>query len=198
MYLADDESYDESKVLKCDEIPSDWEDYYANYRTLFNNNLKCVGALIETKINEFPTEVQDKLNALFMEYNDAIDEARSHLLALIDVLYTNPTGSNCFDKTLYTTYISSYNIAKDLLLEINILLTTGGDVIAIQPNIGVDTSIVYPTTGSTKVTKCVGVYMKQMDFGSEFIGSVSIMSTEPVGTTWAPAAPRGDGEWIRR
>lgn len=196
MYLFDLDDF------KCDQIPNDWEDYGVAYRNLFNQNLKCVNTLIDSKSGEFPKEVMDKLYELFEEYKDAIDEARANLNILINTLYEEyPSGSNCFDKTLYTNYITSFNIVKNLLKEINLWITTGGDVIGYDLNVGVDTKIIYPTSGSTstKVVKCTGVYMKQMDFGSEFIGSVTVMGGEPepaVGIDWVGLAAPRDGEWF--
>jgi len=193
MYLFDLDDF------KCDQIPNDWEDYGVAYRNLFNQNLKCVNNLIESKSGEFPKKVMDKLYSLFQEYKDAIDEARANLNILINTLYEEyPSGSNCFDKTLYTNYIASFNVVKELLLEINLMITTGGDVIGYDLNVGVDTSVVYPTTGSTKTTKCTGVYMKQMDFGSEFIGRVTVIGGETpreIETSWVSLPPR-DGEWV--
>lgn len=184
--------------FNCNQIPNDWEDYAANYRTLFDVNLKCVYELIDSKSGDLPKKVMDKLYQLYQEYRDAVLEAKVNLNLLIDELYSKPEGSNCFNKTLQTNYLTSFEIVKDLLKEINLLITTGGDAIGYDLNVGIDTTVVYPTSGSTKTTHCSGAYMKQMDFGSEFIGSVSIMSTEPEGSTWAPAALPRDGEWIKR
>ena len=197
MYLFDLDDF------KCDQLPNDWEDYAITIRALFDVNLKCIFGLVESKSGEFSQEVMDKLNQMLQDYKDAVDEAKANLNTLIEELYANPSGSNCFDKTLYTNYIASYNIVKDLLQEINLWVTTGGDVIGYDLNVGVDTKIVYPTSGSTstKVVKCNGVYMKQMDFGSEFIGSVTIMGGEPepaVGIDWVGLAAPRDGEWYRR
>ena len=196
MYLFDLEDF------KCDQLPDDWEDYASTIRALFDYNLKCIGNLIKTKSEEYTKEFYDKLWTLFLEYKAAVDEAKAVLYILIQELYANPEGSNCFDKTLYTNYMASYAIVEDLLQEINLLLTTGGDVIGYDFNVGVDTTIVYPVSGSssTKVTKCTGVYMKQMDFGSEFIGSVNIMegSEEPKVTVEVAVQKERDGSWFKR
>jgi len=198
MYLFDLEDF------KCDQLPDDWEDYATTIRALFDYNLRCIGNLIKSKGEEYTKEFYDKLWTLFLEYKAAVDEAKESLFILIEELYANPEGSNCFDKTLYTNYMASYAIVEDLLQEINLLLTTGGDVIGYDFNVGVDTTIVYPVSGSTstKVTKCTGVYMKQMDFGSEFIGSVTIMegAEEPYVGEWVGlATPRDrDGTWFKR
>ena len=51
------------------------------------------------------------------------------------------------------------------------------DMIGYDTNIGVDTLTLTLTglTNTTKVKKCNGVYMKQFDNGSEFIGTVDVM-----------------------
>lgn len=184
--------------FNCGQIPNDWEDYGSAYRSLFNDNYKCVRELILSKKDELPKEVMDKLFILLEEYKNAIDEARAQQNILINTLYEEyPEGSNCFNKTLLTNYLSSFDIVKKLLLEINLVITTGGDAIGYNLNVGVDTKVVYPTSGSTKTTHCTSVYMKQMDFGSEFIGSVTVMGGEEE-TSVGISLPSRDGEWYRK
>jgi hypothetical protein len=188
--------------FKCDQLPTDWEDYQSSIRYLFNENLKCLGKLIESKQGEYTTEFYNKVWALFLEYKDAVDECQAVLYILIQELYANPSGSNCFDKTLYTNYLASYAIVQNLLQELNLLITTGGDFIGYDLNVGSDTTVIYPVSGSssTKVSTCTGVYMKQMDFGSEFIGTVTVMGgvEEPYVGEWDGLARPYDGEWIVR
>jgi len=67
------------------------------------------------------------------------------------------------------------------------------DMIGYETNVGVDTTIIYPSSGSTstKVKKCTGVYMKQMDFGSQFIGNVTVFGGKTIEIdTQQYAAPR--------
>ena len=193
MYLFDKEDF------KCDEIPNDWEDYGNTIRAVFDSRLKCLSNLIDTTemTDSFRNELTAKLQELYDFY---VDDFKVKLSLLIDELVANPAGSTCFNKSLFTNYIASYNIANNLVLEINGLLTFGDDAVGHELNVGVDTTIIYPTSGSSynKVVKCVGVYMKQMDFGSEFIGSVTVMGGEPepvVGVEWVGLAAPRDGEW---
>lgn len=164
--------------FNCDAIPSDWEDYGSTYRSLFNTNIKCLDKSIQSSVIGFSEEIKNKINTLFEDYVDAVNEAKNKLNLLISELSANPTGSTCFNKTLYTDFILSFNVIESILQNINLYLTTGGDFIGYDLNVGVDTSIIYPKSGSTsnKVTKCNSVYTKQMDFGSEFIGKVSVFT----------------------
>ena len=197
MYLFDPEDF------KCDVIPSDWEDYATTIRELFNQNIKCLDNLIKSKQGGYTTEFYDKLWSLFQDYITAVDDCKAELYILTQELNANPSGSNCFDKTLYTNYIASFNVVQNLLQEINMLITTGGEAIGYDLNVGSDTTVIYPVSGSssTKVSTCTGIYMKQMDFGSEFIGTVTVMGgvEEPVFENWLGLPrPVRDGEWIVR
>ena len=76
------------------------------------------------------------------------------------------------------------------------------DIIGYDLNVGVDKSNIYPVSGTTasKVTKCTGVYMKQIDFGSEFLGSVTIIGDEQKEhneTIYSPSIPT-DGYWFKK
>ncbi len=191
MYLFDKEEFN------CNEIPSDWEDYAGTYRALYDAYLKCVAEYIRNNSLTLPASVVSELNSLLLELNEAKNEARANLLILIDTLINSPL--NCFDKTTYTTYIESYNVFKSISQQINILLATGGDTIALQPDISVELTTIYPTDGviNPKTSRCVGVYMKQMDNGSEFIGKVNVIGGEtetPYGEDWNGLATPRDGE----
>jgi hypothetical protein len=191
MYLFDLEDF------KCDQLPDDWEDYGNSIRAIFDSTIKCLAELIET--SDVTEEIKETLNSKLQElYSFYINDVKVKLALLIAELADNPAGSTCFNKTLYTNYIASFNTANDLVLEINGLLTFGDDAIGYDFDIDVDTTLIYPTTGSSynKVIKCVGVYMKQMDFGSEFIGSVRITETAPKVESYAIDWPgHRDGEW---
>lgn len=180
MYLFDREDFN------CDVIPNDWEDYATTIRALFDANLKCLNNLIKSKQSEVSTETYNKLLLLFQDYLTAVNDTKASLNTLVQELSANPSGSTCFDKTLYINYLSSYSIVQDLLQEINLLIITNGDIIGYDLNVSSDTTLIYPVSGSssTKVLTCTGVYMKQMDFGSEFIGSVSINTPLVINRTW--------------
>jgi hypothetical protein len=168
MYLFDLEDYN------CNEVPTDWEDYANGIRATINAYVKCISRYIRYNSSTLPASIVSELNSLLVELNAAKNEATSNLLILIDTLINSPL--NCFNKTTYTTYMGSYSEFKSIAKQIDILLTTGGEDIGIQPDIEVSSTTIYPTDGITKpkTTKCVGVYMKQMDNGSEFIGKVTV------------------------
>jgi hypothetical protein len=60
--------------------------------------------------------------------------------------------------------------------------------IGVQSDIEVLSTTIYPTDGivKPKTTKCIGVYMKQMDNGSEFRGKVNISNLKTVNKNTVP------------
>ena len=170
MYLFDKEDYD------CTTLPTaeGWEDYAIGLRELYDAYWSCIRKYVKNNSATIPSSVLSELNSLLAELDTAYFEVKDNLTILIDTLINSPL--NCFDKTTYTTYLTSYSEFKSIAKQIDILLTTGGDAIGIQPDIAVELTTIYPTDGVVKptTTKCVGVYMKQMDNGSEFIGKVTV------------------------
>jgi hypothetical protein len=167
MYLFDLEDYN------CNEVPTDWETYANGIRATIDLYRKCIKRLINDNRGTLPADVLKQVNSLYTDLTIAAMELGEKLSDMMDVLTVAPL--NCFDKTLYTTYMTSYASFKAIGGKIDILISTGGDYIGIQPDIEVSSTTIYPTDGITKpkITKCFGVYMKQMDNGSEFIGKVT-------------------------
>ncbi len=191
MYLFDREDFN------CDVIPNDWEDYAGSLRYLFNGNLKCLNKLIDSKKSELSNNTWNQLQILFEEYKNAVTETKLNLSILIQALVANPSGSTCFDKTVFTNYLASYSIVKKLSQELNLLIATNGDYIGYDLNVGVGNSTIFPTSGSSKVTTCSGVYIKQMDFGSEFIGTVTVMGGFEE-SYFDNQQTMSDGSWTRK
>ena len=167
MYLFDLEDYN------CNEVPTDWELYSNGIRASIDVYMKCMQRLINDNRGKLPTDVLKQVGQLFIDLKNARLDAYQKLSDMMDVLTVAPL--NCFDKSLYTTYMTSYTNFKAIGAKIDILISTGGQEIGIQPDISVSLTTIYPTDGITtpKTTKCVGVYMKQMDNGSEFRGKVT-------------------------
>lgn len=174
MYLFDKEDFN------CNEVPSDWIDYAGAFRALYDAYMSCISRYIRDNSSTLPPNVVSQLNDLLVELKAAHTEVRDNLTILMDTLVDSPL--NCFDKTTYTTYMTSYSEFKSIAKQIDILLTTGGDTIGVQPDISVELTTIYPLDGGVKpkTTKCVGVYMKQMDNGSEFIGKVTVNNPNPI------------------
>ena len=178
MYLFD---LEDSNGLNCNEVPSDWGSFINRFEILYGTYMKCIRKFISSNSETLPAHIASELNDLWLELRVAYDAVMDELGILINALGSAPL--NCLDKSLYANYMVSYNAFKDISQKINILLTTGGDTIGIQPDISVESTTIYPTDGITKpkTTRCVGVYMKQMDNGSEFIGKVT--DDTPIVTT---------------
>ena len=183
MYLFDKEEFN------CNELPNDWEDYGSSFRALYDAYVKCVSEYIKYNTSTLPASVVSELNQLLFELNNVKNETFANLLVLLTALTESPL--NCFDKTIYTTYMASYSEFKSIAQKIDVLLTTGGDTIGVQPDISVELTTIYPTDGpiKPKTTKCVGVYMKQMNNGSEFIGKV--IDDTPIVNNEPAEVPRG-------
>jgi hypothetical protein len=167
MYLFDLEDYN------CNEVPTDWDIYANGIKATIEVYRNCIKRLINDTSGKLPADILTKVNSLYSDLNLAVMETIEKLNDMMAVLTVAPL--NCFDKTLYTTYMTSYTSFKAIGSQIDILISTGGQEIGIQPDISVSLTTIYPTDGVTnpKTSTCVGVYMKQMDNGSEFRGKVS-------------------------
>jgi len=162
MYLFDKENF------KCNEVPSDWQDYGSTFRALYDSYMKCVSMYIQGNSGTMTASEVVKLNELLEELTVAYNDAKTKVTILINALSIAPL--NCLDKSLVSNYMSSYGQFKIIAQNINIVLATNGGYIATNQHVGVDLTTITPTQGKT--TKCEGVYMKQMDNGSEFRGEI--------------------------
>lgn len=162
-------------------IPIDWPSYGKQIYTLLENSIRCLRNKLKLSSTSLPKELIQQIDNLIDDYEVSIGITLTNLETLINTLSENPTGSVCFDKCLFNNYITSYEISKSILNKINILLTTGGSEIASDLNVHVDVSnvLLEPSIKpKQKITKCAGVYIKQMDYSSEFIGRVTITEGE--------------------
>jgi hypothetical protein len=163
MYLFDLEEYN------CNAVPNDWEDYATGFRASYDAYMGCISRYLKSMSGSMSASDVVKLNDLLEELTVAYNDAKAKVTILLNALSIAPL--NCLNKTLVSNYMSSYSEFKMIAQKINVILTTGGDAIAINPQVGVDLTTITPTQGKT--TKCEGVYMKQMDNGSEFRGKIT-------------------------
>ena len=163
MYLFDKSEYN------CNAVPTDWEDYGTGFRASYDAYMGCISRYIKSVSGSMSASDVVKLNDLIEELTVAYNDAKAKVTILINALSIAPL--NCLDKTLVSNYMSSYSEFKMIAQKISIILATNGDAIAINPQVGVDLTTISPTQGKT--TKCEGVYMKQMDNGSEFRGKIT-------------------------
>ena len=166
MYLFDLEGYD------CSQVPTDWALYGEGIRESLLVYRKCMLKYAYNNSGALQSKIRNELNSLFDDFNTAYDNAIENITNLETILNAAPL--NCYDKSSYNKYITSYKSLTNIGKEITNLISTGGDSIGSQPDIEVISTIIYPTDGiiKPKITKCSGVYMKQMDNGSEFLGKV--------------------------
>ena len=163
MYLFDLEEYN------CNAVPNDWEDYATGFRASYDAYMGCISRYFTSVSGSMSASDIVKFNDLLEELTVAYNDAKAKVTILLNALSIAPL--NCLNKTLVSNYMSSYSEFKMIAQKINVILTTGGDAIAINPQVGVDLTTISPTQGKT--TKCEGVYMKQMDNGSEFRGKIT-------------------------
>jgi hypothetical protein len=166
MYLFDKEDFN------CNEIPSDWGDYATIFREMYDAHLKCINTYILD--NPLPNKVLKQVNELNIKLNLQTLSVKRALSNLINML----SESICFDKSIYIEYKVEFDKFSSIAKEINIVLNTNGELTIIKTDINVDSTTIYPieTGVNPKTTKCVGVYMKQINNSSEFTGRVEIIS----------------------
>lgn len=172
MYFFDPES------LKCHQIPNDWEDYFATIREVSNAQIKCFGNWIggwsaSTNVN---IECRDYvMNIYWSELLPAYSNIEASRIALGNSLY-----SSAYTPDLLATYLSDFEIYSDLVNKVQVYIDAGCCVIGYDSNVNVDMSILTFTTGNCQTIigdaeKCTGVFIQQVDDGSEFRGRVTIM-----------------------
>ena len=166
MYLFDKEDFN------CGEIPSDWEDYATTFIEIYDAYLKCINKYIRD--NPLPNKVLKQVNELNAKLNIQTLSVKKALSNLINML----SASICFDESIYIEYKVEFEKFNSIAKEINIILKSNGELTMVKADVSVENTTIYPieTGVSPKTTKCVGVYMKQMNNGSEFIGRVEIIS----------------------
>lgn len=169
--------------FNCNIVPNNWADYNYVYRQDFNRYTKCIISSYRKNRDYYinknnlltnTAKLNDgcyvKAEAMYMLFKDSQTQANSSMTLLMDALIiATPNQPETFDSKTYYDYISDYNKMADIGKKLGLMFTTGCSVIGIENNVGVDTSIV----GSNLTQQCTGVYMRQIDNGSEFIGKIT-------------------------
>jgi len=168
MYLFDLEGLD------CVSIPSDWSDYATTLRELNNAAMRCFGTYYTYSIesNSLSISTVNKLTVLRQELNEAINSHYDNMDILTDKLF-DLNSTNCFDRIFYDNYIASFKTIYDIHQRMIILVETNGDGIGFNFNVGVELTKIESGSYENKPYKCNSVYIKQINSGSEFIGSVN-------------------------
>ena len=172
MYFFDLEDY--ASVYGCSTLPSSWdtfESYLYTIHSSYSTNFKAWYENKEDIINSFDSECIKNISEKYGVWT-SIDKATSNIIAtLIDELKTSTTYGCDFDNTYYLDYVKNNEDKISLANEITLLITTGCELVGSNDNIGVDTSNI---TTKSKIEKCTGVYIKQINYGSEFRGTINI------------------------
>jgi hypothetical protein len=168
--------------FNCGVIPNDWEDYKAVYKAERDRFLKCFNELYAQKQFEYlggsnvlPTNdpCLNKTNEIYMLFEDLLNETETKMNLLIAALAAaTPNQPETFDVSIYYSYIDTYDNMIETSKNLILMLNTRCGAMGIENNVGVDTQ----TLGTKIVHQCSGVYMKQMDNGSEFIGKITSTS----------------------
>jgi len=160
MYFFDPEDF------KC--IIPDWEDYGNALRQLSSNYVKCINENYEAKIGKYlNTPCGNKIVKL---YDDFVNIYYVDYMLKTNNLI-NSLIANTFVESLYIEYLESYNQLVFIGDEINLLLNGNScDLISFKNDVGVDLTTI--TGINHKLSLCKGVYIKQTDAGSEFIGDI--------------------------
>jgi len=169
--------------FNCSIVPNDWEDYLEQYRAEKDRFAKCFNELLLEKTFEYlggdngielPVPINDpcwdEIQSMITLFYSLFGQTTNKMDILIAALAAaTPNQPETFDVNVYYDYIETYNEMMDTSKMIIIMFNTRCSVMGVENNVGVDTK----TLGTKIVHKCTGVYMKQMDNGSEFIGNIS-------------------------
>jgi hypothetical protein len=172
--------------FNCSIVPNDWEDYLEQYMAEKDRFAKCFNELLLEKKFEYlggnnQNEVPlpntdpcwDKTIEMYTLFESLFNETTIKMNLLIAALAAaTPNQPETFDVSTYYTYIETYNKMIETSKKLMLMFNTRCAVMGIENNVGVDTQ----TLGTKIVHKCTGVYMKQMDNGSEFIGNITSTS----------------------
>ena len=168
--------------FNCNIVPNNWNDYEAVYSQDFRRYTQCVYNSYNQKLRDYlrerkltnVTKLSDScynnIITTFNAFTTQVTITRDSMTNLITAL-TNatPNQPSTFDANVYYTYITNYDTMADTGKRLDLMLTTGCGVIGIDNKVGIDTSVI----GSKLTQQCTGVYMKQINNGSEFIGTVT-------------------------
>ena len=172
MYFYDLEDY--TSVYGCSTLPSNWDTFgkylhniHLNYSDNFIDWYNSKKDVINSFDDKCISNITDKYNLWVTIKNSTT----TRINVLIEALKVATTYGCDFDNTIYLDYVKNNEDKISLGNEITLLITTGCNLVASNNDLSVDTSNV---TKNSKTEKCTGVYIKQINYGSEFRGSVNI------------------------
>lgn len=178
MYFFTPEDFD------CNTIPTTekWAEYCNLLRTLTSNYETCFKNWYNSQNKDLLGDsCKSQITSLYNSWLYLLSTNKSNLNYLITEIESISPLSTCdFDKRLYTNYMISYSNMIDKSDEISLMFSTGCKLVAFNRHVGVDTKDI---TGDNKLQRCSGVYIKQIDIGSEFIGSINVTGGNGLSST---------------
>lgn len=161
--------------FNCNIVPNNWDDYETEFNKELTRYTKCIEDSYNLNILDYFNKYGDdicykeiqKTWSLFGTQKNLVNTSMTNLLtALRNAI---PNEPDTFDSSTYYAYINNYKQLADMGKKLDLMFSTGCGVIGIDNNVGVDTSII----GNSLTQQCTGVYVKQIDNGSEFIGKIT-------------------------
>jgi len=166
--------------------PTQWEDVFTTFRSIIDYNSKMFNEYYLSQIGTFEaSECKDRITALYDEWFVFIDyEPLGPLrqaLADLETALRNGSFDQC-GHSEWNAYMDAFKKNKDLQKEIVFLLDTNCEVQAYDFDTCSDITTI--TNEKQVTTKCCGIYMKRIDIGSEFRGTVKDSNTNNNGVSW--------------
>jgi len=161
--------------FNCNEIPTaeKWAEYCVTLRTLYTNYKNCFTDWYQSQDKDSLGEpCKTKITGQYSSWGSLTYSFNVTLNNLITEIQSLSSGTTCgFDKQVYINYDIAYNNMIEKSDEISLMFTTGCKLVGFNRYVGVDTTDI---TGDNKMQRCSGTYIKQINNGSEFIGSINV------------------------
>jgi len=154
--------------------PTQWEEVFTTFRAIIDNNSKQFNDYYLSEIGNFAaSECKDRITNLYDKWRVFIDfEPMGKLrqsLADLEESLRNGSFDQC-NHSQWNAYMNAFKQNKNLQKQIVFLLDTNCEVQAYDFDTCVDVTTISDEKPVT--TKCCGIYMKSIDVGSEFRGTV--------------------------
>lgn len=178
MYLFDLEDFYNSGVCGANmtrTTPSQWEDVFTTFREIINQNSNEFKNYYLGEIANFPaSDCKNKIIDLFDKWAVFVDDnpigPLRQALADLESSLVNGTFDQC-GHSEWNVYMDAFKKNKELQKQIVFLLDTDCDVQAYDFNTCSDNTTISDEKPVT--SKCCGIYIKRIDIGSEFRGTVT-------------------------
>ena len=178
MYFFDIEDFYNAGVCGSNmtkTTPTQWQEVFTTFRAIIDNNSKQFNEYYLIEIGNFAaSDCKDRITALYNKWRYLINlQPMGKLrqsLADLEASLINGSFDQC-GHSQWDAYMAAFKQNKDLQKQIVFLLDTNCEVQAYDFDTCVDVTTISDEKPVT--TKCCGIYIKKVDIGSEFIGTVT-------------------------